>query len=121
LKELAALKWHPVRCEKKIAEYHQSHIWDLERSKFLIKVGPMLGLIGTLVPMGPALVGLANGDMASMAYNMQVAFTTTVTGIFISAVGLITYSVKNNWYREEISNLQYVLDLQLHQEKDAIS
>ena len=37
----------------------------------------MLGLMGTLIPMGPALVGLSTGDIASMAYNMQVAFATT--------------------------------------------
>ena len=114
LKTLAELDWHPIRCEKKIAEFQQSCQWDLERPKFLIKIGPMLGLMGTLIPMGPALVGLAGGDLASMARNIQVAFTTTVVGIFIGAIGLITYSIKNHWYREEIGNLRYVLDLQLH-------
>ena len=41
----------------------------------------MLGLMGTLIPMGPALVGLSTGDIASMAYNMQVAFATTVVAV----------------------------------------
>lgn len=39
---------------------------------------PHKWLMGTLIPMGPALVGLANGDISTMAYNMQVAFSTTV-------------------------------------------
>jgi biopolymer transport protein ExbB/TolQ len=66
-------------------------------------------------------VGLANGDISSMANNMRVAFATTVIGIFIGAVGLITYSVKKHWYNEEIANLQYVLDLQLyHKDGDGL-
>lgn len=43
---------------------------DLFKSKTLAKLGPILGLMGTLIPMGPALVGLSTGDIASMAYNI---------------------------------------------------
>lgn len=114
LQELIRLQWHPVHSDKYIADCHGRYARELERLKFILKVGPMLGLMGTLIPMGPALVGLANGDINSMALNMQVAFATTVIGIFIGAVGLITYSVRKHWYDEEISNLQYLLDLQLH-------
>ncbi len=112
LRQLAELNWHSVRCEKRIADFNQKNNWDLARSKFLIKIGPLMGLMLTLIPMGPALVGLANGDITSMAHNLHLAFTTTVVGIFVGAVGLITYEVKNNWYREEIIRLQYALDLE---------
>ncbi len=47
--------------------------------------------------MGPALVGLASGDIASMAYNMQVAFATTVVGLVVSAVGFVTQQMKERW------------------------
>ena len=70
----------------------------------------MLGLMGTLIPMGPALAGLASGDIHSMAYNMQIAFATTVVGCLVAGIGLLVYSVKRHWFMEEISNLQYVLD-----------
>jgi biopolymer transport protein ExbB/TolQ len=111
LLQLYRLGWHAVRCEKKIADFSHEQNWDLSRSKFLIKIGPLMGLMLTLIPMGPALVGLANGDISSMAHNLHLAFTTTVVGIFIGAVGLITYEIKNNWYREELVMLQYALDL----------
>ena len=114
LQQLIKLNWHPVHCDKFIADCHGRYARELERLNFLLKVGPMLGLMGTLIPMGPALVGLANGDIASMAINLQMAFATTVIGIFIGAVGLITYSIKKLWYNGEVSNLQYVLDVQLH-------
>ena len=50
---------------------------ELAISNTRTTLGPILGLMGTLIPMGPALAGLASGDIASMAYNMQIAFATT--------------------------------------------
>lgn len=84
---------------------------DLSTSKTLSKMGPMLGLMGTLIPMGPALVGLSTGDIASMAYNMQVAFATTVVGLFAAAIGFITQQVKQRWYLQDMTNLEFVDEL----------
>ena len=74
-------------------------------------MGPMLGLMGTLIAMGPALVGLSTGDIASMAYNMQVAFATTVVGLFSSAIGFITQQVKQRWYLQDMTNLEFLSEL----------
>ena len=93
LTELIDLKWDPIHCEKRIFDFSQKYEHELERARFMMKIGPMLGLMGTLIPMGPALAGLASGDIGSMAYNMQIAFGTTVVGIFIAGVGLLLYSV----------------------------
>ncbi len=84
---------------------------DLAVSKTLGKMGPMLGLMGTLIPMGPALVGLSTGDIASMAYNMQVAFATTVVGLFAAAIGFVTEQVKQRWYLQEMTDLEFVAEL----------
>lgn len=84
---------------------------DLSTSKTLSKMGPMLGLMGTLIPMGPALVGLSTGDISSMAYNMQVAFATTVVGLFAAAIGFITQQVKQRWYLQDMTNLEFVSEL----------
>ena len=109
-------QFNELECEKYITETELEYERDLERSKFLTKVGPMLGLMGTLIPMGPALAGLASGDIANMAYNMQIAFATTVVGCVIAGIALLVYSVKKHWYVEEISNLRYVLDRKLEGE-----
>lgn len=81
---------------------------DLSLSKMLAKMGPVLGLIGTLIAMSPALVGLSTGDIAGMSYNMQVVFATTVIGLVISAIGIITLQVKQRWYAKDVNNLDYV-------------
>ena len=81
---------------------------DVILSKLLSKMGPVLGLIGTLIAMSPALVGLSTGDIAGMAYNMQVVFATTVVGLVVSAVGLVTLQFKQRWYAKDVNNLDYV-------------
>ncbi len=110
LAELERLNWDELECEKYISELFEKYDRELERQRFMIKIGPMLGLMGTLIPMGPALGGLASGDIGSMAYNMQVAFATTVLGCFIAGVAILILSVKKHAYSSEVANLRYVLD-----------
>lgn len=97
--------------QRLLANFEISADKDLATSKTLSKMGPMLGLMGTLIPMGPALVGLSTGDIASMAYNMQVAFATTVVGIFAAAIGFITGQVKQRWYLKDMTDLEFVAEL----------
>ena len=84
---------------------------ELETPKMFTKMGPMLGLMGTLIPMGPALVGLSSGDIASMAYNMQVAFATTVIGLYAGGIGFVVKAVKQRWYRRDMGMLNYIADM----------
>ena len=74
-------------------------------------MGPILGLMGTLIPMGPALVGLATGDIASMAYNMQGAFATTVVGLVVSAIGFLTQQARERWAMKEVTMLEYLAEV----------
>ena len=71
----------------------------------------MLGLMGTLIPMGPALVGLAAGDIATMAENLQVAFSTTVIGLFVGAVGFATHQAIQRWNTEALNDLEFISEL----------
>ncbi|MBO7091550.1 MAG: MotA/TolQ/ExbB proton channel family protein [Victivallales bacterium] len=118
VRKLGELEWDELECEKIISEWDGLYERRLERSRFLAKVGPMLGLMGTLIPMGPALAGLASGDIASMAYNMQIAFATTVLCCCIAGISILVLSVRKHDYADEIGCLQYVLDG--HQRKAAI-
>ena len=81
---------------------------DLSVSKILAKIGPGLGLIGTLIAMSPALVNLSSGDVSGMAYNMQIVFATTVIGLVVSMAGLITLQFKQRWYSQESNHLFFI-------------
>ena len=111
LSKLSAHRDDDAYCEHLLANYEVEAEKELGRSRTFIKLGPMLGLMGTLIPMGPALVGLAQGDISSMAYNMQVAFATTVVGLFASAIGFITQQVKQRWYLQDMTNLEFLAEI----------
>ena len=96
---------------KTVSEYELARGKELDQAKILVKFGPILGLMGTLIPMGPALAGLSSGDIASMAYNMQVAFATTVLGLFAGAVGFVLYQTKQRWAQKDLVRLDFVSQL----------
>ena len=91
-----------------LTQYETEVAKDVNLSRLLTKLGPVLGLIGTLISMSPALVGLSTGDISGMAYNMQVVFSATVVGLVISAVGLFTQQLKTRWYAKDVNNLEFV-------------
>jgi biopolymer transport protein ExbB/TolQ len=99
---------NPIKAEKVLADFEMACEEDLATVKTLAKIGPILGLMGTLIPMGPALVGLASGDMASLAQNMQVAFATTVVGLLVGAIGFFCNQIKTRWYAADLSDLEYI-------------
>ncbi|MCM1077822.1 MAG: MotA/TolQ/ExbB proton channel family protein [Bacteroides sp.] len=110
-KKILANRDNAPRIDLLLSEYEIEADKDLSTSKVLTKMGPILGLMGTLIPMGPALVGLATGDIASMAYNMQVAFATTVVGLVVSAIGFLTQQVKERWAVKNITMLEYLAEV----------
>lgn len=95
-------------CDHLLSTFQVDVQKELAKYNMLIKFGPMLGLMGTLIPMGPALVGLAGGDIVSMAYNMQVAFATTVVGMAVAAIGLVTLQTNKRFYAGSLNDLEFL-------------
>ncbi len=118
MKRMVEDRHSTARVNRAVDQYAQFVDKDMSLPTTLLKMGPMLGLMGTLIPMGPALVGLSTGDIASMAYNMQVAFATTVVGLFSAAIGFVTKQTKSRWYKEDMANLDFLADL-MEEEKKA--
>lgn len=111
IKEMIKSRDNKAEVKRLLSEFEIEADKDLGTSKILTKLGPMMGLMGTLIPMGPALAGLASGDIESMARNMQVAFATTVTGLVAAAIGYVTQQVKQRWYLQDMTNLEYLSEI----------
>ena len=111
MKRILAEQQNKAQVHRLLANFEIAADKDLAISKTLTKLGPILGLMGTLIPMGPALVGLSTGDIASMAYNMQVAFATTVIGLVAGAIGFLTQQVKQRWYLQDMTNLECLVEV----------
>ena len=99
----------PAYCNHELANFQVEVQKILAKYRMLIKFGPMLGLMGTLIPMGPALVGLAVGDISSMAYNMQVAFATTVIGMLVAGIGLCALQLNQRYYAVYLNDLEFII------------
>ena len=79
-------------------------------SRTLVKVGPSLGLLGTLIPMGTSLASLAAGNLEAMAGQMVVAFTTTIIGLACGTLAYIVAVVRQSWVNETIREQRYLAE-----------
>ncbi len=77
----------------------------LQTTDIITKIGPTLGLMGTLIPMGPGLAALGSGDVTTLSNAIIVAFDTTVVGIGAGAVAYFVSKVRRRWYEQYLSNL----------------
>ena len=83
------------------------------KTDILVRVGPILGLLGTLIPLGPGLAALGTGDIATLAQSLTIAFDTTVTGLTVGAVAYIISKYKKQWYETELIDVETVAEAEL--------
>jgi biopolymer transport protein ExbB/TolQ len=74
----------------------------------VVRIGPALGLMGTLIPLSPALEGLSAGNTAALTDNLRVAFSVTVLGLLIGAIAFGLSLVRDRIYGQDYSDLEYV-------------
>ena len=82
-------------------------------SDVITRIGPTLGLMGTLIPMGPGLAALGTGDIVTLSNAIIVAFDTTVVGIGAGALAYVISKIRRRWYSEYIANLDVLTDIVL--------
>jgi biopolymer transport protein ExbB/TolQ len=83
---------------------------SLTGSRMLVKVGPSLGLLGTLIPMGSSLASLASGNLEAMAGQMVVAFTTTIIGLATGTLAYVVAAVRQSWVNETVHDQRFLAE-----------
>lgn len=96
------------RMAKGLADFDFGSLRRLERTRMLVRAGPALGLMGTLIPLSPALAGLARGNVRDLTDNLRVAFSVTVLGLLVGAVAFVLSLVRDRLYGQDLSDLEYV-------------
>ncbi len=87
-------------------------IWkSMDKLRILVRVGPSLGLLGTLIPMGTGLAALGQGDMTKLSSDLVIAFTTTVVGLGIGTLAFVFYTVKRRWLETDIKNMELATEI----------
>jgi biopolymer transport protein ExbB/TolQ len=96
------------RVNKRLAEFDLRSLRRLERTRILVRMGPALGLMGTLIPLSPALAGLSSGDVERLTENLRVAFGVTVVGLLVGALAFTVSLLRDRLYAHDYSDLEYV-------------
>lgn len=73
------------------------------------KIGPLAGLMGTLIPLGPGMVALGQGDVTSLSNSLLLAFDATICGLVCAIVALVISKVRAGWYAEYLSTLESIM------------
>lgn len=102
---------HPERLDKAVADLENDLRRSTEKLSVLSRTGPMLGLVGTLIPLQPALAGLAAGDMQAMASNLLIGFTTTVVGLIVGGVSYALGVQVRHWGRRDLTEMHYLMEV----------
>lgn len=95
-------------------EHYQKYLrWP----QLISKLGPMFGLLGTLVPLGPGLMALGQGNTEMLSQSLLIAFDTTSAGVVIAAVSLVIAQIRKQWYRRYSQTLESLMEVILDKMK----
>lgn len=83
------------------------------KTDILIRLGPILGLLGTLIPLGPGLAALGAGDITALAESLTIAFDTTVTGLSVGALAHVISKLRKQWYESDLIALETIAEAEL--------
>ena len=96
---------------RKLFEYEEEKTLNsLQKTDIITRIGPTLGLMGTLIPMGPGLAALGAGDINTLASSLTVAFNTTIVGIGSGALCYVIGKIRSGWYDSYLSDLDALID-----------
>lgn len=110
LRALFDAKHDRALLEKKLADMQIARAAQTTLPRLLMKGGPALGLMGTLIPLGPALVGLATGQMDVLAQNLAIAFATTVVGLAVSLLAFVSSLLEKRWNAQEVALAIFIVE-----------
>ena len=108
-RQAATFRGNPQAVKKCLDDLEIDVARRMARLSIATRVGPMLGLVGTLIPLGPALTGLASGNLEALAGNLIIAFTTTVFGILVGGFAYAVCLVRLAWYEQDVSDLEFLV------------
>ena len=95
----------------RLIEQEEDHYSRKVKSGDLIaKLGPIFGLLGTLIPLGPGIIALGQGDTYTLSVSLLTAFDTTIVGLVCAAVAMVITTIRKRWYAKYISILKALME-----------
>ncbi len=92
--------------ERALVEYELAVQRSLDRTRLLVRAGPAIGLMGTLIPLIPGLAALAGGDVGTLANDLRDAFGATVVGLLVGTVAFALTLTRTRTFTEDLAGLE---------------
>ncbi len=89
-----------------IAKEELYYVRITNRTDLVVRLGPTLGLMGTLIPLGPGIIALGQGNTKVLADSLLTAFDTTVTGLITAGVAFVVSRLRKRWYEDYLSVME---------------
>ena len=83
------------------------------------RIAPMFGLMGTLIPLGPGLIALGQGDTKTLSDSLLIAFDTTVAGLVAGAISYVVSGIRKSWYEQYMTALETLMETILEEQSQA--
>lgn len=120
LAELRAVRGEGRIAVENLLQSTTLELWkSMDRLRILVRTGPSLGLLGTLIPMGTGLASLGQGDLTKLSSDLVIAFTTTVVGLGAGTAAFVLYTVRRRWLEEDIKNMELATELLMGQDGES--
>lgn len=103
----ALLAGDPAAIEHALADYELASQRRLERTRILVRAGPALGLMGTLIPLAPGLAALGHGNITTLATDLRTAFAATTIGLLVGTIAYALTLTRTRMYSEDLAALEH--------------
>jgi biopolymer transport protein ExbB/TolQ len=87
----------------------------------ITRIAPMFGLLGTLIPLGPGLIALGQGDTKTLSASLLIAFDTTIAGLISAAIAFVISSVRKRWYDGYLVGMETLMEAILEKQTVALN
>jgi biopolymer transport protein ExbB/TolQ len=108
---IAEASEYATRLEERLLQHETQARERALPAQVLVKVGPSIGLLGTLIPMGSALATLSQGNLEGMAGQMVAAFTSTIIGLATGTAAFVVAAQRLRWMAQDVRELRLLADL----------
>lgn len=86
--------------KRQLAQEEQRYLRVTSRTDLVAKIAPMLGLMGTLIPLGPGVVAMGQGQVDLLSSSIEIAFDTTIAGLVVAIIAMFISRLRKSWYED---------------------
>lgn len=105
--------------KRELAQLEERYNKDVAKTDLAAKVAPMFGLMGTLIPLGPGIVAMGQGNVNLLSSSLLIAFDTTVAGLIVAVLCMVVSKVRKVWYGRYLSAVEAAMSSILQKADEA--